>query len=102
MNNPDQINKELRDSFIIIGLTGSVGSGCTTTSNILSTKKEDINIKEIIKNKDTEDDRAYDDLEKLREKKINSFYIKNKWKTFYEIKVSNIILAAILSDPKLN
>lgn len=102
MNNPDQINKELRDSFIIIGLTGSIGSGCTTISNILSTKKEDINIQEIIKNKDIVDDRAYDKLEELRESKISSFYKKNKWKTFYEIKVSSIILAAILSDPKIN
>lgn len=80
----DQIYK-LRRNFIVIGLTGRTGSGCTTVADIL--KKENIdglksNYKEI---------NSGDIDNNVRKDRIVYNFIKKNWKPFDVIKASDII-----------
>ncbi|WP_320914582.1 MULTISPECIES: hypothetical protein [Butyricimonas] len=80
----DQIYK-LRRNFIVIGLTGRTGSGCTTVADIL--KKENIdglksNYKEI---------NSGDIDNNVRKDRIVYNFIKKNWKPFDVIKASDVI-----------
>lgn len=82
-----------RDKFILIGLTGRTGSGCTTVAKILSTddmKKLDL------KSYKTCD---YNDSGK-RKYSIIYRYMKEgkKWKKFDVIEASSVIFSFILQD----
>lgn len=74
-----------RQEYIIIGLTGRTGSGCTTVANILSEDK--IELPEPINSQDiTNDDRKY---------RIIYETIQKKWSPFTKIKVTDIITSFI-------
>jgi dCMP deaminase len=79
-----EIFKEQRD-FIIIGLTGRTGSGCTTIADILSNTL-DLNEPEIHGNEE-------------RKSLIVNNFIKEKWSPFTKITVSNIITSFIFDYP---
>ena len=82
-----------RDKFILIGLTGRTGSGCTTVAKILS--KNDV--KEL-------DLRSYKtcDYNNSNERKYSVVYryMKEgkKWKKFYVIEASSIIFSFIIQN----
>lgn len=72
-----------KKDFIIIGLTGRIGSGCSTSANFLSKNIDEHKLNEIELNKDSTD--------KNRKRYIiDKFYRKN-WKPFTTIKASDII-----------
>lgn len=82
-----------RSKFIVIGLTGRTGSGCTTAANIL--EKEVANFPQV------EDVRYgnksfFSNLDSKRYK-IASNYISNNYNPFISIKVSDLISAYILT-----
>lgn len=81
-----------RRKFIVIGLTGRTGSGCTTTAELLS--KLDFN--EFY----APDPHSSSTFENDKHRKYNICfnYLKNNWESFYHIKLSNIIANFILED----
>lgn len=88
----DIINKlyEQRQNYIIIGLTGKTGSGCSTAADILAKNKEDINIPNICI-----DDSSNDHV---RKKSIILTYFKENWAPFTKISVSDVITTFVLEN----
>lgn len=81
------------DNCIILGLTGRTGSGCTTTSKILETKRfQDLTLP-------TPKSYDYKDVEE-RKYQIVYRFIKNNWSPFTTIEVSSIILSFVLEKNK--
>ena len=74
---------KIRKNFIILGLTGRIGSGCTTAANFLSKNIDEHNLKEICI-----DDKSSDS--KRKKYIIWNFYNKN-WHPFEIITMSDII-----------
>ena len=83
----DSIYKNRKD-FILIGLTGRIGSGCTTAADFLSKSIKDHNLREIII-----DDSSNDSHRKRYI--IDKFYRKN-WAPFTVITMSDIITMFIV------
>ncbi len=85
----DEIYKE-RNKFIIIGLTGYTGSGCSTVANLFSSEFEDLNApipkSNCYKGKD---DRSY---------AVLYDYAKSRWKKFTVITASSVILTFVLEN----
>lgn len=78
-----------RSNFIIVGLTGRTGSGCSEAASILASPKfENLNLK-VPKNQDfhSKDERKY---------KIIYDYAKNNWNSFYVLRMSDIIFSFLL------
>jgi len=71
-----------REDFIIIGLTGRTGSGCSQTSEWFSTKDFEKTFKKPDNSDNDNDGRKY---------KICYDFLKQKWKPFYVIKYSKIL-----------
>lgn len=100
----EQIYK-LRNDFILIGLTGRTGSGCSTVADILSKPIEDLK-------SDYENFNGKLITNDIRKKKIINDFIRLNWKCFNVIRASDIIfyyalkenfedfLSAILSAPQ--
>lgn len=94
-NNIKDILDNLRSEFIIIGLTGAIGSGCTEASKFLSSSENDEkNIKNILKcfNKNELD------LEYRRIQRIQYFYKEKKWQNFFNIRVSDILFLIVIDE----
>ncbi len=72
--------------FIILGMTGRTGSGCSTAARILSEK--DIRLPETSKIYDSENDK--------RKYKIIRSYIKGNWKPFINIQMRVVITGILL------
>lgn len=86
----DNIYEE-REKFIIVGLTGRTGSGCTTVSKILSTEIfEELNLHEPkTTDFDTNDQRKY---------QIVYSYIKQHWSPFFRISMTDVIFSFIIQE----
>lgn len=91
---------ENRENFIIIGLTGALGSGCTTTSNILGS--DSLNVPTTyIKNEETQ---KYIDpefsLEYRRSLIVEKFYnnTERKWGKFFQIRISDILFLLVMYE----
>ena len=82
-----------RSKFIVIGLTGRTGSGCTTAANILENETANFPQVEDVKygNKS-----FFSNLDSKRYK-IASHYITENYNSFISIKVSDLISAYILT-----
>lgn len=87
MNGLDTIFNE-RSKFIIIGLTGRTGSGCTTVANLLKQPFGEFNAPRA-KTCQYENDEE-------RKYKVVYDYLSNNWKEFYHIKMSDIVSTFIL------
>lgn len=76
-------------NFILIGLTGRTGSGCSTTARLLKSQSIDLpdTMNANLKNNE------------LRKYRIVKRYIESNWQPFYCIKVSDIITRYILELP---
>ena len=88
----DQIFK-LRKDFIVIGLTGRTGSGCTTVAKIMSTEEAS----------DIKSEYREFNNEKInnntRKERIVAKFISSNWRPFFTIKASDIIFYyALLED----
>lgn len=77
-----------RNNFIIIGLSGALGSGCTQCAEILS--ENILNFPKISE----EEDKTKTDYR--REIIIDKFYNENKWVPFTHIRVSDIIFLMLI------
>ncbi|HDZ9223413.1 TPA: deoxycytidylate deaminase [Vibrio cholerae] len=75
--------------FILVGLTGRTGSGCTTTANILESKKPNFPEPEHLNG-------FYKGLDITRYKIVKK-YAEQHWNNFYSIKVSDLISTYILT-----
>lgn len=85
----NQIYKHRQD-FILIGLTGKIGAGCTTTADFMSKSVDEHNLPNIcITDKSTDDDR--------KRYIIQKFYSKN-WNPFIKIVASDIITSYLLEN----
>lgn len=78
---------EARENFVILGVTGRTGSGCSSLSNILSKEIEQINFPEPELELDSSNKRRY---------RIAYNYVLKNWQTFYWIKVKDVIASYIL------
>ncbi|HCI6623022.1 TPA: deoxycytidylate deaminase, partial [Klebsiella pneumoniae] len=79
------------NQFILVGLTGRTGSGCTTTANILESKNvsfPDLNSL----------DNFYTGLD-IRRYSIVKEFAEEHWENFYSIKVSDLISIYLLIMP---
>lgn len=81
-----------RRKFIVLGLTGRTGSGCTTTAELLSKS----NFEEFIA-PDPHSSSTFEN-DKQRKYKICFNYLEKNWTSFYHIKFSNIISNFVLED----
>lgn len=77
-----------REKFIIIGLTGRTGSGCTTVSDILKTEKfDDLWLREPkTTNFDSAEERKY---------QIIYSYAKKHWNSFFRISMTDMIFSFV-------
>ncbi|MFT5521413.1 MAG: deoxycytidylate deaminase [Enterobacterales bacterium] len=82
-----------RSKFIVIGLTGRTGSGCTTAANILENEKADFPKVEDVK---YGNESFFSNLDSKRYE-IASHYITENYNSFISIKVSDLISAYILT-----
>lgn len=71
------------DNFIIIGLTGKTGSGCTTAAKILASNKDEISHSLYQGNTPTKNEQ--------RKEKIIYNYFRENWDEFYIISASAVI-----------
>src|SRR5690554_3621562 len=82
-----------RSKFIVIGLTGRTGSGCTTAANIL--EKEVANFPQV---EDVKyNNKAFFSYLDSKRYRIASHYITENYNPFISIKVSDLISAYILT-----
>ena len=102
-----QIYDELREEFLIIGLTGAIGSGCTKSASLLNASDlsdeftEKISTDDLffsLSNPATPNGLLLGSLEKYRLRKIKHYLNQRKWKTFYHIKVSNLIFCLLFNQ----
>ena len=77
-----------RKNFIIVGLTGRIGSGCSTAAKFLATEQKEHKLKDLCI-----DDSSND---KNRKKFIVDKFYKKNWKPFTTIRASDIIITYIL------
>lgn len=82
-----------RNEFVLIGLTGRTGSGCTTCANILESSSPVF---------PTHQDAKYDNIEiyqGLSQKRYNvaKKFAESNWNSFFSIKVSDLISAHLLN-----
>lgn len=77
-----------RENFIIIGLTGRTGSGCSTVSSILCKNSSELNIPKPVINFSAES---------IKESIVYNFATKN-WPKFHKIEIKNVITSYILEE----
>lgn len=83
----EEIYKQ-RSDYIILGLTGKTGSGCTTAANILSSTKEELELPDVALDDESDDN-------KLKKNIIVKHYNHN-WQKFTTITVRDVITTFIL------
>lgn len=76
------------NQFILVGLTGRTGSGCTTTANILENKNISFPELSSLSN-------FYNGLDERRYSIVKNF-TEEHWENFYSIKVSDLISIYLL------
>jgi dCMP deaminase len=85
-----------REQFILIGLTGRTGSGCTTAANILKSK---IPFFPDAKNVQYKSKHFFKDLD-IKRYEILRQYTKANWSKFVSIKISDLISGYLLDLDK--
>lgn len=76
-----------RSEFILVGLTGRTGSGCTTSANLLSRDFSELQLPDPEPNPETISDRKY---------RIIYSYTKHNWHPFFRISVTDVIASFLL------
>ncbi|OYT93718.1 MAG: deoxycytidylate deaminase [Burkholderiales bacterium PBB3] len=92
MSNPevaDGLNSlfKRRSKFVLIGLTGRTGSGCSQTAKLLSMNFDELKLPENKLVGASAEDRKH---------RIVKDYAQRNWKPFFSITVSNVILSFLL------
>lgn len=94
INNIKNVLNSLREEFIIIGLTGALGSGCTETAEILSDTNTKSKINSILDSREKDEF----DVEYRKIQRVKYFYEKNEWKEFFHLRVSDILFLLFVND----
>lgn len=83
---------ETREKYIIIGLTGRTGSGCTKTAEILTTTREKLKLScpQLLRKNENES----------RKFSIVKRYVEGNWAPFVKIEIKNIITSFIVETDK--
>lgn len=91
---PNQLEPlyRLRDKFVIIGLTGRIGSGCTSVSKFLTSQTFEAN------NFPHPQTRDFNSNEE-RKYRITYNFMQKNWKQFVLIRASDVITTLILTRP---
>ncbi|MBA5760869.1 deoxycytidylate deaminase [Vibrio sp. 404] len=76
------------EDFIIFGLTGRTGSGCTKAAEVLSTPQEDVNHSLYIDNTPANNTQ--------RKEKIIAKYFQQNWQPFLHLRVSSVLTMMLL------
>jgi len=93
-NDIQAVLKNLRSEFIIIGLTGALGSGCTQTAKFLSKNYSKLDLNSILDSGVKEEF----DLEYRKIQNIKYFYRNNDWNEFFHIRVSDLLFLFFVND----
>lgn len=96
-NNIKNILNSLRSEFIIIGLTGALGSGCTESAKFLSKENKPDEINSIL------DSNCKDefDLEYRKIQRVKYFYEEQQgWNNFFHIRVSDLLFLILIYEIK--
>lgn len=93
MNNVKDIFNSLRNEYMIIGLTGAIGSGCTSGAEFLSQEKLDSD--KLINSLQNKDEFSTD---YRRSKILKDACHRYGWNRFYHIKVSNILFFILITS----
>lgn len=83
-----------REKYIIVGLTGRTGSGCSKTASIFAENRSEIRVTKpkIVENNKNEE----------RKYQIVKRFLDENWEPFVWIKIKNIITSFIVEEPKEN
>lgn len=92
-NNVKDIFNSLRNEYMIIGLTGAIGSGCTSGAEFLS--KKELDSDKLINSVQNKDEFSTD---YRRSKILKEDCHKYGWNRFYHIKVSNILFFILITS----
>lgn len=76
-----------RSQFVVIGLTGRTGSGCSTAAELLSKEFGDLKLPEVKLTDASAEDRKF--------RMVRDFAERN-WRPFFTVSVSNVILSFLL------
>lgn len=95
-NDIQTILKNLRSEFIIIGLTGALGSGCTQSAKILLKNYDKADLNSILESGSKDEF----DLEYRKIQNVKYFYKDNEWSEFYHIRVSDLLFLFVVNDFK--
>jgi len=94
----DQVTKgihevyDTREKYIIIGLTGRTGSGCTTAAEILTTARNKLKLaKPHILSSNANEARKFSIIKR---------WVENNWVPFAQVEIKNIITSFILEVDK--
>ncbi|QPK62906.1 deoxycytidylate deaminase [Methylomonas sp. LL1] len=82
-----------REQFILIGLTGRTGSGCTTAANILENASPEFPESSFIRYKS---ENYFKNLDSKRYEILRNYATAN-WNSFFSIKVSDLISGYLLN-----
>ena len=94
INNIKNVLNSLREEFIIIGLTGALGSGCTETAKILSASATKSKINSIL---DSREKNEFD-VEYRKIQRVKYFYENNEWEDFFHLRVSDLLFLLFIND----
>src|SRR5690625_4633867 len=90
-----EIYRQIRETGVVVGLTGAVGSGSTESAKFLSGKNVDDGVfdvfSELLKNISSH----FDGLEIYRLKRMEIFLRKNKWQPFFHLKMSDLLFCIL-------
>jgi deoxycytidylate deaminase len=78
-----------RSDFVVLGLTGRTGSGCTTAAELLTRELSDLKLPE---------PKTADAGPEDRKHRIIKDFVERNWKPFLTISVSNVILSFLLDQ----
>lgn len=93
-NNIKNVLNSLREEFVIIGLTGALGSGCTETANFLSDRNTKSKINSILDSRE----KSEFDIEYRKIQRVKYFYENNGWEDFFHLRVSDILFLLFIND----
>src|SRR5690625_406280 len=85
------IYQRLRETAVVVGLTGAVGSGCTESAKFLAKKELSNDLFTKIENSVINNITSYDNLEIYRLRKIKFFLDEKGWKDFFHLKLSDLL-----------
>lgn len=78
-----------RSDFVVLGLTGRTGSGCTTAAELLTKELAELKLP---------DPKIVDAAPEDRKHRIVKDFVERNWKPFLTISVSNVILSFLLDE----